>query len=47
MASDVEPERAPPAGPVKGEVGYLQIPARDTTRSAEFYEHLVVRQSHG
>jgi len=47
MASDVEPEGTPPAGPVKGEVGYLQIPARDTTRSAEFYEHVFVQQSHG
>jgi hypothetical protein len=40
MASNVEPQPAAPAGPVKGEVGYLQIPARDITRSAEFYEHV-------
>ena len=40
MASDVEPDVAPHAGPVRGEVGYLQIPARDITRSAEFYEHV-------
>jgi uncharacterized protein len=26
--------------PAKGEVAYLQIPARDVTQSAEFYEHV-------
>jgi uncharacterized protein len=40
MTESVEQTPAQPARPARGEVAYLQIPARDVTQSAEFYEHV-------
>ncbi len=40
MTEGIDRTPAPQARPARGEVVYLQIPARDVTQSAEFYEHV-------
>ena len=40
MTEGVDHAPAARTGPARGEVAYLQIPAKNVTQSAEFYEHV-------